>query len=65
LKTKNVLRQIKDKIKNSEEFRKRINNIMNGQIILYIKHGKINTRRFIDDDNFNEKEDKINEGDVW
>ena len=34
----------------SAKFREKIDRIMNGQIILFTKHGKINMVRVIDDD---------------
>lgn len=55
---KSISEQLKTKLETSEEFRKRADVIMNGQIILFIKHGKINMRRFIDDDRFDKKDEE-------
>jgi hypothetical protein len=52
-KQKTITEQLLKKLETSAEFREKVDSIMNGQIILFIKHGKINTRRFIDDENFN------------
>ena len=51
---KKVTDQIMEKIKNSKSFRKKINRISNGQIILFIKHCKINLVRCTEDEIFNE-----------
>ena len=53
-KGKTVAEQILEKIKNSESFREKINQISNGQIILYVKHCKINLVRCTEDEIFNE-----------
>ena len=53
-KGKTVAEQIMEKIKYSEPFREKINQISNGQIILYVKHSKINLVRCTEDEIFNE-----------
>jgi antitoxin component YwqK of YwqJK toxin-antitoxin module len=45
-----ISEQIARKIETSDKFRKKIDAVMNGQIILFIKHGKINMERTINDE---------------
>ena len=51
---KKVAEQIMEKIKNSKSFREKINRISNGQIILFVKHTKINLVRCTEDEIFDE-----------
>ena len=46
---KNISKQITEKLGVSKEFCIKIDKIMNGQIILFVKHGKINLVRIIED----------------
>ena len=52
MKTKNVSEQIKDKIERSNKFKKKLDKITNGQIILFVKHCKVNLVRTINDEMF-------------
>jgi len=51
-----IVQQLKDKIKISKSLRDRINRISNGQVILFIKHCKINVIRTIEDEKFDDIE---------
>ena len=46
--------QIMEKIKNSKSFREKINRISNGQIVLFVKHCKINMVRCTEDEIFDD-----------
>jgi len=52
LETKNVSQQIKEKIEKSDKFRRKLDRIANGQVILFIKHCKINVVRCVEDEMF-------------
>lgn len=45
-----ISEQIANKIETSAKFREKIDRVMNGQIVLFTKHGKINMVRRIDDE---------------
>ena len=51
-----IVQQLKDKIEVSKKLRDRINRISNGQVILFIKHCKINLVRTIEDEKFDDIE---------
>ena len=51
-----ITQQLKDKIKASKSLRDRINRISNGQVILFIKHCKINVVRTVEDEKFDDIE---------
>ena len=51
---KNVSEQIKEKLEKSQEFCAKIDKIMNGQIIFFVKHGKVNTIRVTTDEMWEE-----------
>lgn len=41
-------------MESSEKLREKIDKVMNGQIILFIKHGKVNVVRVIEDEMWEE-----------
>ena len=51
---KNLTEKIKEKIEKSQSFRDKIDRISNGQIVIFIKHCKINLVRCIEDEIFDE-----------
>ena len=55
-KIESIAQELKDKIERSSDLRDRINRISNGQVILFIKHCKINVVRTIEDEKFDDIE---------
>ena len=51
-----IIKQLKGKIEASKRLRDRINRISNGQVILFIKHCKINVVRTVEDEKFDDIE---------
>jgi len=55
-KINSIAQDLKDKIERSSDLRDRINRISNRQVILFIKHCKINVVRTIEDEKFDDIE---------
>ena len=55
-KIKSITQELKEKIERSSDLRDKINRISNGQVILFIKHCKINVVRIIEDEKFDDIE---------
>ena len=55
-KIKSIAQELKEKIESSSDLRDRINSISNGQVILFIKHCKINVVRTVEDEKFDDIE---------
>ena len=55
-KIESIVQQLKDRLESSSELRERINRISNGQVILFIKHCKINVVRIVEDEKFDDIE---------
>ena len=47
-----ISEQVKLKIETSKDFREKLDRIANGQIILFVKHSRINVVRVLEDEMF-------------